>query len=285
MLGHLKKQWRSLTVALVCIVAAAFVVWLSDAFQQCMNKSYYESSDHEPEKGIAQILPTLGWTKTCTGQFLKEDGEAITAFFTLVVGAFTAALWFSTDKLWRSSESQIQTSRQIAAIQARQTRVSNREAIKATEHLSRVERAYLFLALEVESRIVAFQQELKDTKSFVKFGFKNHGKTPAIIEELHIMAGFWGASWPAMETAERMIIQKGWAVSAGEIQGGYSTEFSLTLDEITRARNKKGYILFWGKVIYRDVFKDTHESGWCRAYHFPSEGWLFAGDQTLNYYT
>lgn len=104
MINHLKKKWRSWIVAIACIVVAILIVWFSDAFHQCMKQSYYESADYEPEKGIAQIFATLGWTKTCTGAFLKENGKAITAFFTLVVGLFTAALWSSTERLWQSSE-------------------------------------------------------------------------------------------------------------------------------------------------------------------------------------
>lgn len=66
-----------------------------------MNQSYYKNADYKTEEGIAQILTALRWSKTCTGDFLKVDGEAITAFFTLVVGFFTAALWLSTRGLWQ----------------------------------------------------------------------------------------------------------------------------------------------------------------------------------------
>lgn len=201
MLRYLRQQWRSCLIAFLCVAFAAIVVCFSDAFQQCMNKAYYESSDYEPPKGIAQILAALGWAKVCTGEFLKVDGEAITAFFTLVVGFFTAALWASTDKLWRSSEYQIKTSRQVAAIQARQTRISNREAKRAADAASRnakafmsAERAYLFIQIneETASDIVSkfgrynqsadmFDEEL-DTPS-VGYSFKNFGRTAAILKE------------------------------------------------------------------------------------------------------
>jgi hypothetical protein len=101
MLEYLKRNRRLWAVALLGAAIAILVVWFSDAFQNCMDKSYYESSDYAPKKGVAQILAALGWARTCTGEFLKVDGEAITAFFTLVVGFFTAALWLSTDKLWK----------------------------------------------------------------------------------------------------------------------------------------------------------------------------------------
>jgi hypothetical protein len=169
-----------------------------------------------------------------------------------------------------------------AAIAARRSALA---AIRAASHVPRVERAYLFLALDVDSRILIWTPGLADTRSYIKFGFKNHGKTPAIVEELHVSAMYWGAGWPAMETADKLVIQKGWAVSAGETQDGFETEFSLHDIAVERARKKDGYILFWGKIVYRDVFKELHESGWCRAYNFESQGWQFAGDESLNYYT
>jgi hypothetical protein len=224
--------------------------------------------------------------------YMDEHEGFFVGVFTGLLFAATVLLWRATNALWDAGERQIRMTRITSQQQIQEMRQSNlstrraaEAAIRSADHIPRTERAYLFLALEVESRIVAFQSGLEDTRSYVKFGFKNHGKTPAIIEELHVMAGFWGASWPAMEAAEKMVIQKGWAVSAGETQGDYSTEFSLRMDHITRARENNGYILFWGKVVYRDVFKELHESGWCRAYHFESEGWRFAGDETLNYYT
>lgn len=171
------------------------------------------------------------------------------ADFTLglvLVGAFQVGLFYVQLQL-------IGKSLRDAKIAAEAAKESADAAKISADHIPRVERAYLFLGLDVKSRVV--------------------------IEQL------WGESWPAMETAQKMVIQKGWAISAGEFQGEYKTEFSLTADYVGRARNKKGYILFWGKVVYRDVFTELHESGWCRAYNFESEGWQFAGDETLNYYT
>jgi hypothetical protein len=83
------------------IAVAGLAVWLSDPFQQCMKESHYESSDFEPAKSASQTIITL---KVCTGRFLKEDSEAVTAFFTLVIGLFTFALWQSTERLWQASE-------------------------------------------------------------------------------------------------------------------------------------------------------------------------------------
>ena len=117
MLRHLKQHWRSWLIAFLCVAFACGIVFFSDAFQQCMNKSYYESSDYEPDKGIALILSTLGWTKTCAGSFFKEDGEAITATFTVVLAVSTILLWRVT---WKTGERQSADMRAMADIAEKQ---------------------------------------------------------------------------------------------------------------------------------------------------------------------
>lgn len=92
--------------AAACVIVFSIVAAEFDVFQECMNCSYYESSDHEPPKGLAVIVSQLGWTKTCSGEFFVKDGEAITAFFTLVLGLATIGLWISTRELWKSGEKQ-----------------------------------------------------------------------------------------------------------------------------------------------------------------------------------
>ena len=107
-----RRHWISWVVALLAIAVA--LVWSSNAFQQCMNKSYYESSDYEPEKGLPKLFATLKWAKACTGGFLKENGEAITAFFTVVLGLSTVALWLSTRALWQVTSATLEHSERTA---------------------------------------------------------------------------------------------------------------------------------------------------------------------------
>jgi hypothetical protein len=218
------------------------------------------------------------WEWFTRGEFGELDATALFTLALVCVGTIQVGLFVWQLRLIRKSL-------RDAKIAAEAARDSAEAAVISAKHMPRIERAYLFLGLEVTSRIVAFEAGLADTRSKIEFGFKNHGKTPASIEELHVMAKFWREGWPAMAVADVMAIQKGWMISAGETQAGYSTEFTLRSDEIARAREGKGYILFWGKVVYRDVFGDIHESGWCRAHDFKSAGWRFAGDETLNYYT
>jgi hypothetical protein len=269
-------------IALLCVIIGALFVWLSDAFQQCMDKSYYESVDHEPEKGIAQVILTLGWTKTCAGEFLKQDGEAITAFFTLMVGFFTAALWFSTDKLWRAGERQIQTSRQIAAIQARQTRVSNREAARAADAASRnanafmkAERGYLFIKINTETvaKIVStygrwdkslsmFKDEV-DTPS-VAYSFKNFGRTAAVLKEFSNHLVFQPDFPSVAEYRIRDSVPDELVVEPGKTSAilGCLMEGTFTVGKCVAFQERKAAFWFYGYVKFDDSFGREHEWRW-----------------------
>lgn len=260
------------TPRIVLTLIGAFVVilvvaWLSGSTAEICDKSQAGQKECTAYNLAPFILIQIR-------EFLHSIENIITALATIAIAWFTWTLYQSSEKMWRVNR---QTT--FAAIHSAQA------AKKAVEYAPRVERAYLFLSLDVKSRIEIWQPHVDDTRSYIEFGFKNHGKTPAVVEELHVTAMFWAESWPAMEIAEKLVIQRGWVISAGETQGEYKTEFSLHDSAVERARKREGYILFWGKVVYRDVFKEVHESGWCRAFDFKSEGWRFAGDETLNYYT
>jgi hypothetical protein len=86
-----------------------------------------------------------------------------------------------------------------------------------------------------------------------------------------------------METAIRRVIQKGWMISAGETQGDYSLQFPLRADEIDRAKQSNGNILFWGR--WSTATYSRRFNGWCRAYNAGDDSWHFAGAETLNYFT
>lgn len=103
MLNYLKKYWQSWLIAFLTVAIFLFIAASTDAFQECMNHRYYESSDYEPPKGFAYIVSLLSWTQACSGEFLTKDGEAITAFFTFVLSVSTIGLWISTKNLWQTT--------------------------------------------------------------------------------------------------------------------------------------------------------------------------------------
>ena len=123
----------------------------------------------------------------------------------------------------------------------------------------------------------------------IVFGFRNHGRTPAIVDSLQVAAQYWGikagSAFPAMDLARLIPIQPGLVVSSDPVRG-YKVEFDVTRDQYKLVFPVgRGHFLFWGKITYLDVFQKRHETGWCRANSCDGRGWRFGGDQSLNYYT
>jgi hypothetical protein len=212
------------------------------------------------------------------------DYTARLAWFTLllfVIAILQAGLFVWQLQLFRNSLSDAKRAANAAGEAA--------DAAKAAaEHIPKTERAYIFLRINIEDHIRPFvlgpSGDLS-SHSEVEFGFKNHGRTPAIVEELHTNAEFWpkNSGWPALTLTRKAEIQKGLAISGGDTVNDYTIKFPVTREQIELVINSEGYILFWGKIVYLDVFRERHETGWCRATQF--KGWRFAGDEKLNYYT
>jgi hypothetical protein len=103
---YFERHRRSWLIVVPWVVAGAAFILIavaSDVFQECVHNPYYYASYHKPEKGIAIIFGDLWRTKSCLGEFLIKDGEAITAFFTLALSAWTVGLWWSTRNLWKAA--------------------------------------------------------------------------------------------------------------------------------------------------------------------------------------
>lgn len=126
-------------------------------------------------------------------------------------------------------------------------------AKQSADHIPRVERAYLFLSLDYKATFKDFELGYAgDTSkhSIMEFGFKNHGRTPALVEGLHATAGYCpGPDRPDMARAEGVTIQQGFAISAGEIVREYTVEFPLTAGQLGRAEKGNGCVLFWGITV------------------------------------
>lgn len=215
-----------------------------------MNKSYYESSTYEPEKGVAQILATLRWTKVCTGEFLKVDGEAITAFFTLVVGLFTGALWLSTRALWQVTTDTLKHSERTAVRELR-------AYISVKELSMQPFRGPDMLSIQggvVEGPIHSYR---------ISAIVENGGQTPtrnALINTNHALRDAELPSdfdFPDGEVTETA------AIGARGTLG--TPGFFVSISEVQHVSAKTKKLYFWGWIDYDDVFDDTprHRTEFC----------------------
>jgi hypothetical protein len=210
MLKHLKKHWRSWVVGSLIVTAFLVIAMTSDTFQECMNHRYYESSDYEPKKGITKIFILLGWTKTCAGEFLRVDGEAVTAFFTLVLSVSTIALWLSTRK---------------AADAARE----------AAEFIPSVERAYIFVEPKISTTTsfdIFDNSKIGPNAIGTSYVFTNHGKTPAIIQSIEVHFDFWTDAPDNSHHVQSKILGGEIILKAGESTGRDTESFAREFDVV-----------------------------------------------------
>jgi hypothetical protein len=233
----------------------------------------YEKDDCATHEGI--IVAGVEW-------LFDSPPEIWTAFASLMIAVFTGTLWYSTDKLWRSGEHQIQTSRQVAAIQARQTRISNREAKRAADAANRnarafmsAERAYLFIQIneETASDIVSkygrynqsadmFDEEL-DTPS-VGYSFKNFGRTAAILKEFSDQLVFAADLSNVAEYSIRESMPDELVVEPGAPSAilGCLLNTTFNVGNAVDFRNRKAAFWFYGYVKFDDAFGREHEWRW-----------------------
>jgi hypothetical protein len=192
---------------------------------------------------------------------------------TLLLGAITLGLALYTALLYRT------------------TKVSSKAAQEGAEALPKLERAYLFEEVEMDTgtgvvemqlRIAEEPDELIDTGfgrglrvkqpvSPLQYSFKlvNYGKTPAVIKSITCGADHFNADFldrPSAWQAERIETEK--VLPPGKAYTGQIID-NIPLDKAALGENKKGRMFFkvYGKVVYEDVFGKTHETSWYWAYN------------------
>lgn len=153
----------------------------------------------------------------------------------------------------------------------------------SAEALPRMERAYVFLAENVE--LDEINRDGIYVMAKVQYPFKNHGRTPAILKEIHVASGFWRSSLPTMAAAIGGAIPDGLVLSAGEESRQFGCLMKTTVTDWDEAKDGGGYIAFFGRIIYTDVFGERHETGFCREYNFSRNRFVLAPNDQLNYYT
>jgi hypothetical protein len=237
MLPHLKKHWMTWATSFAALIFC-WVAISSDPFQQCMEKSYSESADHEPAKGISQIYSTLGWYRTCSAEFIIKDGEAITAFFTLVLSISTIALWLSNNK----------------AVEA---------AKAAAEALPNVERAYVFMVPDLEWHLQTQHSSGVGTyhaRAAAHFRLENHGKTPAIIESIDARLGILREEPDNRLHLTMNIIPGEKILDSGK--SWWPQDHPLIVEiseaEADAIAQHQAAVWFYGSVIYWDMFGKGH---------------------------
>ncbi len=220
---------------------------------------------------------------------LDRHKEVINAFATSILALFTVILAVATVFLWKSSEKH--AIHMEASVDAAKSSVDI--AKRAAENISVIERAYLLLDSGfipsiltrnpiIEINGVIHQNPRPDYEFTIDFGFKNYGKTPAIITNLNIRIDYFREIPEKLAQFANILVNRFIVEPGKDAVHEWSTNGFVRHFEWQRASEGNGYVLFIGCVTYRDVFNDVRETYFCWYYDWESKNFMLYPSEDLN---
>src|SRR5258705_4982412 len=101
----LKKETLQTAARAAIVFGVAFlIVGTSQTFQSCMGEHYQHEPSETFEEGFSQLFIAFKVGSACAGEFIHKIAESIIAFFTVILGVATWALWRATQKLVEGAE-------------------------------------------------------------------------------------------------------------------------------------------------------------------------------------
>ena len=165
-------------------------------------------------------------------------GTILLVIFNGLLALFNFGLLVSNYKLWGA------------------TKDTAEAAKKSADALPTIERAYLFANIAPTN-----MNPLNDPLE-VTLGLRNEGKTPAIITDIHIGLTGESACPTDMKKARNIPITEGMIIRGG---GSHDRSVSFYWADITtqEPRQKDPDMIFYGHIIYEDIFGGTHTERFC----------------------
>lgn len=148
-----------------------------------------------------------------------------------------------------------------------------------------LERPYVFLESTMQGSVGRAGSSGEPAHFTIKFSFRNHGKTPAIITDLQASGSYWATGYPEAQYAASHTASQGMVISPGDKSSPFTLIFDVDIDDLEKAYNGMGQLLFWGKLLYRDMYGELRETAFCRCYRFDEKAFRLAQAETLNYHT
>jgi hypothetical protein len=265
------KRWRRSGIYLILVaVVGTWFVGGSPSFHDCVRKhkndNYYQAL-HERNAVIRGSIVRLRLDVVCTGDFIDQNGNSITALATLLIAGFTGVLWRATTAMTQVAERQrAEMERTTGAAQT-----AADAAKKSADALPILERAYLFVEFSdsnIQEVLAMYTDNASTRRIKVRFTIFNYGKTPAIVKAifrtlLHIDGGMGEPFY-----VESVLIEDEIIIASGARTEIYRVEDQrvLTDDGAVAIKERRCLVLFFGKVEYEDVFGNPHETTFWRRY-------------------
>jgi hypothetical protein len=277
--------WVTMVVAV--LAAAALIVGTSKTFQSCVQEAN--------EQAITGLPVVLGIYRDCAGEFLHENGEAVTAFFTIILAVSTIGLWGATYHLYKAGEEQRLSSERIAAEQRQSSeRIAERQseqtqrsldiaftAANAAELSAKAavgsELPLVFLtSIDVKPAIGSTPKivspSLPQIPSVVFVEFKNYGRTPAILHHLFID---WDVTSRLPDEPD---YNRQYPLEDHVIEPRDSFDFFTTGDvifdstQIEAANRGPERLWVYGYLSYSDFLRNEHRIGFCAVWGETGDG-------------
>lgn len=210
-----------------------------------MKRQQSQSSNYNFEKRIAIILIEPGRTKGCAGEFFKDDGEAITAAFTVILAISTILLWITTRQGARRQSLEMRAS---VAVAKRSADIAERSLVEIQRALVIVNK-FSINPLARDNKIIGYRvtAEFVNTGNTVAKRFT--GTANYVLFQNEIAADF---KYPDRTEA---------APNHGLVGPRVINPFpiDIAIQDIIEIREKKQHGYMYGWVEYNDVFEITRK--------------------------
>lgn len=276
----LKRIRRGICLLIIALLLVLLVLCYVTPQQAVCDKDAYSGKEECPTYPIL-IAPFAWLIATC-----DNHAGAFTALAGIAVAYFTFTLKRSTDKLWQASEDQRKDGRKAILASLVSADAAKKSAKTAERALVELERPWV---------VISYDARIEDLRSNllpplhanfrVFFDLVNAGRSPAFITDFQSNIMFWKrGECPDMVYAMGGTLPDGLVIVAGgKHEIGRGNKFSETA--FSDAEKNGERLIAFGKVGYRDVFGQTHETSFCRWVDQNPPALRLADCPKLNYYT
>ncbi|MGC2223922.1 MAG: hypothetical protein WA624_17025 [Methylocella sp.] len=140
-----------------------------------------------------------------------------------------------------------------------------------------IERAYIFMDGVQRDRTKPLNPGYTIT-----IGFKNFGKTPAVVHEVSGTCKYFAEPPPPVLNVT-IQLPMDLVVGRGEHAGDFPASLVATNDEIAKARSGSGSIRCIYNIDYSDVREIHHVAGVCLVYDFGVNFYIFCPEKQYHY--
>jgi hypothetical protein len=99
---RLRAALRGTFLAILVVVVAVGIVASSKTFQVCLHDANLPAGGPRLADRLEAAVQLAGVYRDCTSEFLRQNGEAITAALVVVLAFSTIGLWWAVRRLWLS---------------------------------------------------------------------------------------------------------------------------------------------------------------------------------------